>query len=194
MRASKNAPFCSVECYNKFQTKKQAVVCKNCFRSFLKMLSQIEKYENHFCSKSCSATYNNKNKTHGNRRSKLEIYLENEIKIQYPNLKILCNDKTAINSELDFYFPDLNLAIELNGIFHYEPIYGLEKLSQIQNNDQQKYKLCHEKNIKLCILDSSKCKYLTQERKNEFYQIIKYIIDKYSTAQTEETRLERVLA
>ena len=37
----------------------------------------------------------------------------------------------AINSELDVYVPSLNLAFELNGIFHYEPIYGEKKLNQI---------------------------------------------------------------
>ena len=76
-----------------------------------------------FCNHSCAATYNITHKTVGTRRSKLEVWLESQLRELYPNLTLLPNDKTAINSELDFYFPELKLAFELNGIFHYEPIY-----------------------------------------------------------------------
>jgi len=44
----------------------------------------------------------------------------------YPDLVIHFNKKDAINSELDIYIPSLKLAFELNGIFHYEPIFGKE--------------------------------------------------------------------
>ena len=90
---------------------------------------------------------------------------------------MLCNQKDVINSELDFYFPELKLAVELNGIFHYEPIYGEEKLSQIQNNDTRKFQACLERGIELCIVDSSKCKYLKQSAKDEFYNIFKSLLD-----------------
>lgn len=36
------------------------VVCKNCSTKFTKLLSNIKRTKNHFCSKSCAATYNNK--------------------------------------------------------------------------------------------------------------------------------------
>ena len=67
----------------------------------------------------------------------MEVYLEEQIRKNYSSLELLCNDKTTINSELDFYFPGLKLAIELNGILHFEPIYGDKKLDQIQNNDHK---------------------------------------------------------
>jgi hypothetical protein len=35
---------------------------------------------------------------------------------------------------LDFYFPELRFAIELNGITHYEPIYGEDKFEKIKNS------------------------------------------------------------
>ena len=41
------------------------------------------------------------------------------------------NNSTTISSELDFYFPQLKLAIEINGIVHYEPIYGSNKFDKI---------------------------------------------------------------
>ena len=90
--------------------------------------------KNNFCSRSCSATFNNKNKTYGTRRSKLEVFLEKELIKLYPDLLFHFNRKDTINSELDIYIPSLKLAFELNGIFHYEPIYGDNKLSPLDKS------------------------------------------------------------
>jgi len=169
--------YCSKSCAYDARNTKHDVVCKNCNKNFRKVANQAIKYPNHFCSSSCAATFNNKHKTHGTRRSKLEVYLEEQIKINYPNINMICNQKDAINSELDFYFPDLKFAIELNGIFHYEPIYGKEKLLQTQNNDNRKFQACLERGIELCIVDTSKCKHLTQSSKDKFYKIISNLID-----------------
>lgn len=38
------------------------VNCKNCGKEFNKLPSQIKKTKNHFCNRSCSATFNNKGK------------------------------------------------------------------------------------------------------------------------------------
>jgi hypothetical protein len=170
--------YCSNECWHKKTNIRQEVQCLNCGKEFKKQLNQVKKFPNHFCCHSCSATYQNTHKTYGTRRSKLEIYLEEQIEIYYPQLGCLYNNKETIGSELDFYFPTLKLAIELNGILHYEPIYGQNKFNQIQNNDEQKSIKCHELGIEFCIIDSSKCKYLTQERKDEFWNIIDNILAK----------------
>jgi hypothetical protein len=95
----------------------------------------------------------------------------------YPNLEFHFNRKDAINSELDIYIPTLKLAFELNGIFHYEPIYGSEKLDQIKNNDSRKYQACIEKNIELCIIDSSGLKYFKPEKCQKYLDIITNIIN-----------------
>jgi hypothetical protein len=150
--------YCSKKCFSLTATKKQNVICKQCSCSFYKMLNQIKKRSNNFCSRSCAATYNNLHKTSGTRRSKLEIWIEKQLIESYLNLKIHFNKKEAINSELDIYIPSLNLAIELNGIFHYEPIYGNEKFQQIILNDQLKKEECLRQNIELIIIDSSKQK------------------------------------
>ena len=169
--------FCSRKCQFNNQIKSIKCSCKQCKKLFTKRLSSIIKTKNNFCSKSCAATYNNTHKTKGYRRSKLEVWLEEQLKILYPNLEIKFNDKTAINSELDIYIPSLNIAFELNGIFHYEPIYGSEKLIQIQNNDNRKFQACLEHNISLCIIDTSKFTYFKPNKAQEYLQIIMNIIN-----------------
>jgi hypothetical protein len=54
-----------------------------------------------FCTHSCAAKYNNAHKTTGTRRSKIEIWIEAQLTSLYPTLDIRCNEKTAINSELE---------------------------------------------------------------------------------------------
>lgn len=153
------------------------VNCKECNIEFKKIRNQIIVSPNHFCSKSCAARYNNKHKTHGTRRSKLEAYIEQKLTEFYPNLEILYSNKTIIESELDIYIPSLKLAFELNGIFHYEPIFGDNKLNQIQNNDSNKFQKCQEKGISLCIIDSSSQKRFTEQSSQKFLDIIIKIIN-----------------
>jgi len=172
----RSGKYCSKKCQSDGQITKIKINCTNCNVEIEKIPSQIKKYNNHFCSKSCAATYNNKNKTHGTRRSKLESWLEEQLNILYPNLEIQFNQKTAINSELDIYIPSLNLAFELNGIFHYEPIYGTNKLQQIQENDVSKSKACHEAKIDLCIIDTSGQKYVKPSTSQKYLNIINNII------------------
>jgi hypothetical protein len=160
------------------KTTKQLVNCKNCNFKFYKTLNQIKITKNHFCSRSCAGTYNNTHKTYGTRRSKLEIYLEEQLTLSYPNLKIDFNKKDAINSELDIYIPSLKLGFELNGIYHYEPIHGQDKLSKIQNNDERKFQACLENNIELVLIDSSGLKYFKPEGASKFFKIIIEILDK----------------
>ena len=171
------ANFCSQKCQGHFKSKKQKINCKNCDKKFEKLLSEIKKTKNHFCSQSCAATYNNLNKKYGIRRSKLEIFIEEQLTILYPNLHIDYNKKEAINSELDIYIPHLKLAVELNGIFHYEPIYGIKRLNNIQENDSNKFKKCIENDISLCIIDTSAQKYFKISSSQKYLEIIINIIN-----------------
>jgi len=169
--------FCSNKCRSESINKKIKVVCLNCSKEFNKYLNQVKKFPNHFCSNSCSCTYQNTHKTTGTRISKLEKWLQIKLIELYPNLEIQFNTKDTINSELDIYIPSLNLAFELNGIFHYEPIYGQDKLIQIQNNDDRKFQACLEHNIELCIIDTSKQKYFKEKTSEKYLNIITNIIN-----------------
>lgn len=170
--------FCSRKCRSEADKTGINCKCKNCGKEFYKTLNQYKRTKNHFCSQSCAATYNNKNKKHGNRRSKLEQWIEKALKENYPELLILPNNKEVIGSELDFYIPYLNLAIEINGIFHYEPIYGEEKLKQIQENDLEKKQLCLEKNIDLQIINTKDHSYITKKTSWIYIKNVFDIIDR----------------
>lgn len=174
-----NHYYCSHQCRGEYKTKhgRSNVVCKQCGQIFSKKNNEITRTKNNFCSRSCSATYNNQNKSKGTRRSKLEQYIEKELLSLYPSLEILFNDREAINSELDIFIPSLKLAFELNGIFHYEPIYGQDKLDQIQNNDDRKFQACLEQGIELCIIDTSTQKYFKEKTSKRFLSIIINLIE-----------------
>jgi len=169
--------FCSKDCKYLAKSKKRTVTCINCNVEFEKNPFEIKRSPKHLCSYSCSASYKNKHKTHGTRRSKLEVYLETQLTILYPNLMIDYNKKDTIGSELDIYIPSLNLAFELNGLFHYEPIFGSGKLDQIKNNDISKSKACLDKQIDLCVIDTSGQKYFKESTSKKYLDIITNIIN-----------------
>lgn len=169
--------YCSIKCNGESKKKKIQINCTNCNQLFEIQNYAIKRSNNHFCSQSCSGSYNNKHKKHCTRRSKLEVYLEEQLILLYPNLVIDFNKNDAISSELDIYIPSLNLAFELNGIFHYEPIYGVNKLDQIQNNDQNKFKLCIEHKIDLCVIDTSSQQKFKINTSKKYLDIITNIIN-----------------
>jgi hypothetical protein len=169
--------FCTRKCLSDNNRTGITKNCTMCNKEIYVKASLLKKNINRFCSSTCSATYNNTHKTRGTRRSKLEIWLEEQLILKYPDLNIHFNRKDAINSELDFYIPSLNIAFELNGIFHYEPIYGPNQLQKIQNNDKRKFQACVEKGIELCIIDTSQQKYFKIETSQKFFNIIIEIIE-----------------
>jgi len=123
----KTLDFCSRKCS---RIKSIEVVCTTCNKNFLKQPCNIVKDKHNFCSRSCAGIYNNAHKTKGTSRSKLEKWIEEQLTLLYPSLEVHYNKTDAINGELDIYIPSLKLAFELNGIFHYEPIYGEQQLKK----------------------------------------------------------------
>lgn len=54
--------FCSAKCSNGFKSSqnRQEVNCTECSKTISKTKAELKKSNNHFCSRSCAATYNNK--------------------------------------------------------------------------------------------------------------------------------------
>lgn len=173
-----NITACSTKCGHIIRRNMVSANCGQCNKTATRsMRDYLKSKSGHiFCSQSCAARYNNSHKIIGYRRSKMEIWIEEQLKILYPDLEILFNDKTAILSELDIYIPSLSLAFELNGIFHYEPIYGENKLEQIIRNDNNKFYLCQQNNINLCIIDISSISRFKPLKAQKFLDIIINII------------------
>lgn len=167
--------YCSHVCRLARPSIAQEHECVQCHTKVIRTPSQVDGRV--FCSQSCSATFHNTHKTYGTRRSKLEVWLEQELAKRYPSLDIHYCRKDAINGELDIYVPAVKLAFELNGIFHYEPIYGTDKLNQIKNNDQRKYQACLERGIELCTIDTSSFKYFKVDRAKPYLDIVTKLID-----------------
>jgi len=181
INSCKSNKFCNPKCAGKYRTyhDRTTVVCLQCGKVFSKRNNQIKNGRNNFCSNSCHATYQNAHKLTGYRRSKIEEYLEKVITEKYPNLEVVYNDRTTLGGlELDIYIPSLKLAFELNGIFHYIPVFGAteedkkSKFSKIQSKDIQKLKLCQEKGIEVCVIDISNLKRFYEKAAQPYAQIV----------------------
>lgn len=167
--------FCSKKCKDQFANKRKEFCCGWCNKEFSKTRAESGKSKSgfEFCSRSCSISYNNTIRRR-TRRSKSEILLYNLISEKYPELNILPNDKTLLGGlEVDIGIPKLNMAIEWNGVVHYKPIFGQEKLTKIKSIDAKKKRIAKNKGINLLIIKDlvSKSSYVHEK----FLEICKII-------------------
>ncbi len=185
--------FCSHKCNGVNQQKKVKDICQyeNCKKEFSRNRAVYKKHKTHFCSKSCAGFHNAKNRMSGKKRSKFEIILEIELKNKFPLLPILYNNKKIIGSELDIFIPSLNLGIEINGIFHYQPIFGEDKLRRTQINDEQKKNICNIKNIEFHTFDISKIIYNINKNFiptfNQIFELINTKLNSYGASTPNPT-------
>jgi hypothetical protein len=174
---------CSPVCkYNQKRKPRQDIPCKQCGVTISCLEAELIKhtkrrYNNHFCSRRCKGIYGAAHRTTGANRSKLEQWLEIHLKTMYPMLNIKFNDTSAIGAELDIYLPTLQLAFELNGPFHYEPIFGQDKLEKTQQRDKMKFHLCSASSIDLCVIDTTQHPYFKEKYGQVFLDIITKIIN-----------------
>lgn len=148
--------FCTQNCFDVFQNTKTLVACEKCGKQIWKTPSAMLK-DHHFCGKKCFFKFSFP-------ESQMEVELEKLVKpLGIPYRR---NDWTVLKKascrkrdlELDFYFPTINFAIEVNGIAHYEPIYGKKALEVVQRNGKIKRRKCKELGIILRVVKPGNCK------------------------------------
>lgn len=125
-----------------------------------------------YCSGKCRNIINNQSLS--GSTSIAEKMLQEALTINFPNLKIMYNDRKILNGlELDVYIPELNMGIEWNGIYHYRKVREDNSLERTIIKDKYKIKKCFELKIKLIVI-----KDLTSNKKfirEEIKKIIKYV-------------------
>lgn len=143
----KNQFYCSFECRILKSKNKQ---CKVCNQNFIP-----NRNRSIICSKECNKEYLKSLSKIAIRknRSKLETQLSNNIKIRYPKLIVIDNDRNVFQGlEIDIWLPELKLAIEWNGPLHYKPIFGTELLYAQQDRDNRKLLLSNQLDINLMVI------------------------------------------
>lgn len=176
-RSGNNAGYCSRACANKARINHVFLPCEECSKVSKKRAYDVNHNKHVFCSCACHAKYKNKNKKGGINRSAIEIHIESLIRSAFPALNLICNDHTILDGqELDFYFPTLKFAIELNGITHYEPIYGLDRFTRSLDSDKRKMIKCYEKGIELAVIDISAAKTLTKKWKQIYWNEVNSLL------------------
>lgn len=167
--------YCSVNC-KKQATRKHSKTCSNCNKNY-----KSERSNSKFCSHSCRSVFLklhiHAHKKSGLSRSKIELFIENKLRADFSDLNIFFNDKSTIGSELDIYIPELKMAFELNGVFHYIPIYGENTLQKIQNRDLSKIKICEQRGIELITVNLGNCNF-TKRYAEYVYKKIYSLINK----------------
>lgn len=171
--------YCSNECRPRISGL-QLHICKTCGGEVKRYASLIPKNGNVFCNNSCAGIWKNKNRdSKGTTRSKLENWIEGQLKIIYPDLVISYNKTSDINMELDIYIPSFNLAFEINGVFHYKDVFNNGLLVKRQELDMKKRNLCLNNGIKLIEINTSEQIYFTEKSSKQYLDIILENINKY---------------
>lgn len=145
--------FCSIKCHNEFQDNKIQVSCIKCGKKIMKSPIYIKRNRHHFCSPGCFSKYHFE-----------ESYVEKQFEelVLSLGIKYIRNDRDFIKPlELDFFFPDISFAVEINGATHYKPIYGEDQLAGQKARDKRKKNMCKQKGVILRIVKPGNCKIST---------------------------------
>lgn len=179
--------FCNQKCRSAYEFNKSHILfsCTECKKETLAYKSQLKKSRtgNNFCSRSCKAKYVNRTRITP-VRSKLERWIEQKLLVLYPKLHFMFNDRTILNGlEMDIFIPELKLAIELNGLSHYQPIYGQENLDKMLINSEIKRERCKQLDIRLIEIDISKQRYVTDRTSQPYLVQIQNFISEVLSDQ-----------
>jgi len=150
--------FCSRACRVLNYQRRITMPCKICDKPVTRLMSEHRKSKsgNIFCSPECGTIWSNYVGKKFNTRSILETQLEEFIKEQFPGIEVVFGDNSAIGAEIDIYFPQLKLGIEIHGAYHYYPVRGdWSKFVKTLRNDARKTRMAKDAGIKLYVLNAS---------------------------------------
>ena len=151
--------FCSRNCRVLHYQRRITMPCKICSKSTTRLLSEHRKSKsgNLFCSPECGTIWSNYVGKKFHTRSALEVQIEDQIKADFPGLEVVCSSNSAIGAEIDIYFPQMGIGVEIQGAYHYYPVRGdWDKFMKTLRNDARKIKMAKDAGIKLYVLDASK--------------------------------------
>lgn len=164
MLSGKKNIFCSKACFDKSQQTQIQVSCKTCGKEFMKHQCYIKRSDHDFCSVECSAK-------HPVRESKAEKMFAEILRDK--QITFIRNDRHVLRPlEIDFYFPEFDLAVEINGPQHYQPIYGEDILEKQKSRDRKKRRICKKKGIRF---KSVSCCCSEEQFKRRLHSIIRDI-------------------
>jgi hypothetical protein len=143
--------YCSHKCTGLGRQKLGSVelTCQHCGKKYTRLKHAAIRGKHNYCSVKCR-------NASSSASNYVEVVFEKMVKPL--GLKVLRNNRETIGLELDFYFPDLKFAVEINGASHYKPIYGQDKLKKTRKNDRKKRRLCKENGIRLRTVKPGDCK------------------------------------
>jgi very-short-patch-repair endonuclease len=113
--------------------------------------------------------------------SKMEKFIKTELEKLGHN--VVYHEKQLIrdsNLEIDIYLPDLNIVIEIDGISHFEPIWGVDALAKQQKADTVKSGLILSIGFVMLRVKQT-CKTVSQVKMTDTLSCILMEIDKIKT-------------
>jgi len=166
------------------------VNCTNCDIEFLRFPWMLS--DHMFCGLRCSGLYSSQF-TKRRDQSKMEIFISQQIRESFSSLQLIENDRSLCKGlELDLFLPELNLAIEINGPVHYDPIYGEKYLESIQERDFRKNNICQTQNIEILTIKNYG-KFLIENGNRIWFEQIKPVIESKLPFPTQKSTINQAL-
>ncbi len=182
--------FCTAKCELAYNNHTEPHKCRQCDNTFLRRKAEVNRSKYGFCCSGCASKYNYDHGKCGLTRSKLEEWIEDQFLLEFPDLTVHYNDRSILKkSELDIYIPSLDLAFEINGPVHYDPIFGDKQLRSVQRNDRRKINKCADAGIEIISVDTREMHAFNETKAVRYFNQLKtHVNRKKESIRRNETK------